>query len=267
MATSSRKERLAKRRARKSPGASQREPVRIDDEPPAAPSESPTETARKATRRASATRKRSPRAAKAKRPTDAVGLPTDGSRSGSALLTPELADVICRTLANGVFRYNAAQLAGVSPKTLEGWMRRGRIRNAEIEEWHEQSSVMLEAGRNEREILEELGPLPERNIYAEFEADVMIAEATAEQTMIGKIWNKASRGDVGCAQWYLERAKPRRYGRGVISGRAMEGNDGDGGGVSGDPIEELVAMLAGFRERATANLGPGDEDEDEDGGE
>lgn len=260
----SRQERLAKRRARKSPGASQRSSVRIDDEPMPPPNEPPTETARKATRRASATRKRSPRAAKSKRPTDAVGLPTDGSRSGSSLLTPELADCIYRLLRTGVFRYNAAQIVGVSEKTLEGWMRRGRIRNAEIEEWHEQSSVMLESGQSERMIMDELGPLPERNIYAEFESSVMMAEAEAEQTMIGKIWNKASHGDVSCAQWYLERAKPRRYGRGVISGRVMEGNDGAGGGASGDPIEELAAMLAGFRERATANLGPGDEG-DEDG--
>ncbi len=264
MPPNSRRERLARLRAKKN-GEPDSAP-KIDDRPPVPDGEHPTETARKATRRASSARKRpakktGEKSAASKRPTDFVGLPSDEARRGQHLLTPELSEVIQRLCRNSLFQYNAAQLAGVSPKTFEGWMRRGRIRNAEIEEWHHQAGVMADDGISEPEILRELGPVPERDRYAEFEAGINVSEAESESSIIGTIVEKALDGDEKCAQWYLERAKPKRYGKAVVSGKIMEGSTGTDG-VAGDPLEELLGMLAGFTDRANADI-----DVDDDGGE
>lgn len=249
------RERLAKRRATSSPAAKPGETVEpsIKVEAPRFPESHPTAEANAAhrARRAAALRGE-------KRPSPTAMRRPEGE--GNTLDNPHVVEAFLGLLENQLFRHNAAAICKLPIRTIENWMRLGRVRLDEIAQWHERSSAMREQGETEFAILENLGPLPEYDRYADFHDRVLHAEGISERTLIGRIVAGASE-DPKCAQWLLERKHPRRYGRAVVSGKFLETQDGVSSNDS-DPVADLVAILGGMRERL---LSDGEDDDESEG--
>lgn len=145
------------------------------------------------------------------------------------LLTPKTAALIEKHLRAGLWRHNAAQLVGISPRSIEGWMARGR---AELED------AMQEA--------EETGRLPALGRYGQFAAMVYAVEAETEQQMVGVVIECAKQKDdpalrFKAATWWLERKRNMVYGKGALRVDLHQDQSEDDGG---DDVEEVLEKLA-----------------------
>jgi hypothetical protein len=104
-------------------------------------------------------------------------------------LTPEVQALVCDAIRHGNFREAAAKAAGVTPRTLHEWMRKGR----EADE----------------------GP------YAAFLQAVHEAEAEAELNAVRRIY-LAGADDVNHLKWWLERKFIGRWGRDARTIRELQ---------------------------------------------
>ncbi len=108
---------------------------------------------------------------------DEVPDESEGPRSGRpTMLTPKVRRVILAALARGALRETAAQLAGISPRTLVRWMA------AAAEPW------------------------------ASFAVEVQAVEARAEMSAVDLVL-KAAKKDPRWAAWWLERRHPDGWAR------------------------------------------------------
>lgn len=111
---------------------------------------------------------------------------------------------IIDALKEGMFRVHAAQLVGVSERTMKRWVARGRDNLREIDDWQD----LADAGESE-------GPEPKLNRWGKFVIDVSIAEAAAERDALLAV-QSAGAEDWRAAAWYLERKHARRYGSAAL---------------------------------------------------
>lgn len=100
------------------------------------------------------------------------GRPTD--------LTPDIQAKIVEVVAAGNYREIAAHAAGISPRTLAGWVAQGKKAKS--------------------------------GIHRDFLQAVLKAEQDAEIRMVKAIVDGAEQ-DPKHAQWWLERKAPERWGR------------------------------------------------------
>lgn len=120
-----------------------------------------------------AAKKAARKKADVKRGRPQMGRPTD--------CTPELTEELCGYLRAGNYIETAAHLAGVWPRRVFGWVKRGQS--------------------------------DPDSPYAAFAQAVKRAEADAEQESINRI-RLAGRSNVWQADaWYLERKAPQRWGK------------------------------------------------------
>lgn len=125
--------------------------------------------------------------------------------------TKEREAVILDALRKGLFRYNAAAIAGVSERTMKRWVARGRDNLSEIEAWEDAA----ESAETDETDGEDLGECPEINKFGRFVIAVSIAEAAAEAESLLTIQNAGIK-DWRAAAWYLERKYNKRYGSGAL---------------------------------------------------
>jgi hypothetical protein len=108
---------------------------------------------------------------------DAPGRPTK--------FTPEIRDVILRTLASGVGLETCAAVAGIDARTLAHWIKRGEEEQA--------------AG-NESE-------------WVDFLRGVTRARAQVRASLAANIRKAAAEGDWRAGAWMLERLDPQTFGK------------------------------------------------------
>jgi len=110
------------------------------------------------------------------------------------LCTPATAAKILDYLRRGNYIETAASRGGVTPRTVQHWLKR--------------------AGEEERRI--ELGAEPDPNEapYVAFAKEVDAAHAEAETTLLDRIADSA-RGDWKAAAWLMERRYRKRWGANV----------------------------------------------------
>lgn len=123
-------------------------------------------------------------------------------------LTPELSAKVCGIIRAGNYRDVAAKRSGLPMRTFSDWLKKGR---------KEKSG----AHRN-------------------FLLAVIEAEAVAETAMVAVV-RRGAKKDPKCAQWFLERKFPERWGRRdktIISQASVApvtvGGDATIGGLVGD---------------------------------
>lgn len=145
-------------------------------------------------------------------------------RPGS--LTPEVQRKILETIRKGNYRVTAARVAGITAKTLCGWMRLGR---AELAEWKRAADAS--PGRPPDP--------PADGTLGYFCAAVMQAEAEAEARAAESV-HQAGASDPKFALAWLERKFPGRWSgnRDLIRQlarrvEAMEAERGRGAGPAG----------------------------------
>lgn len=114
-----------------------------------------------------------------------------------ATFCPETCATILRWLALGNFRESACARARVDPSTLRTWLDKGA------------------------EDLEKTPDDAELSDYAAFYVDVIEAEATAEQAMVGTVLS----GETEDVRWFLERRYPKRFGK-MATRLELSGPDG-----------------------------------------
>lgn len=139
---------------------------------------------------------------------------------------PETAEDVLRTIRAGNFLETAAAFAGVTPKTVRNWLRKG-------------------ARQKE-------GPL------ADFARDYAEAEATAETYALAQITRSR---DWAAAAWRLERRFGKRWSRKA----ALELSGPDGGPIESTvhTLSDLVRAAAGRQKVSVGTKearAPGEED-------
>ena len=130
----------------------------------------------------------------------------------------------------GLFRQNAAELCGISARTLSGWTGKGR-------DQLEQAERSKQDGKPYK-----LGP------YARFLLELLAAEAEAESKLIGVVYKIATnakaddRDRIAAATWYLERKNNLRYGRGALRVDIGKPDEDDVEDVVETVLERLTAV-------------------------
>jgi len=171
--------------------------------------------------------------------------------SGVPLFTHERKEQIIRLLRMCYFIYEVAEMVGVSDSALDSWLRRGRTRQRQIEQWDAQRVDLLEQGSTFAEHVDLNGTCPEKDEWFEFKILCDEAQGKAKRKMV-RVVRKDAQSTVATAQWWLERRYPKEFGRAAmrpgIGLNAGESHDTEAAGVS-DPIAELDAEIAGIAER------------------
>jgi hypothetical protein len=103
---------------------------------------------------------------------------------------------VTTALAGGMYADDAARLAGIAPSTLYGWLRRGRLAEAE----HDTTGAKL---------------CPDDAPFVELLEAVERARSQARRAALEVIRSAAEAGTWQAAAWYLERTAPDKYGRGA----------------------------------------------------
>lgn len=145
--------------------------------------------------------------------------------------TPEVIEEFARHMRVGLYLEDACGLVGIVKQTAYNWLQ-----------WGE--AALLEAGGNLREVPEE------QRAYAEFLDAVTRAEATAISNNLLIIERAAAEdrpGDWRAAAWFIERRKPRTWGK---QEQRHELTGADGGPVQVEHLAhlsdaELDAIIAG----------------------
>ena len=170
-----------------------------------------------------------------------------GRRGPPSTLTVLNAGKVLAHVRNGLWRYNAAALIGVSHRTIEGWVARG---NKEI--------LAAEA------VLERTGAMPKLKRYGQFVVDLLAAEAEVEGKLVGVVFREAVYGTdamarIHAAKWLLERRNNLRCGSGAqrTAGRRPGAGDDD---VVDDAAPFVIDALKKFVAQEQAKLGPSAEE-------
>lgn len=118
--------------------------------------------------------------------------PGHGGRRPLLAIRPEVQDQIVNAVTAGNYLETAAEYAGVSRATLFEWLAKGRQAREAID--------------NQQD------PGPNGEMYANFSDAVAQAQAGAEIQAVALV-RRAALDSWQAAAWWLERSKPRRYGR------------------------------------------------------
>ena len=115
--------------------------------------------------------------------------PTTGTRTRGKkpILTPKIQKTIIDAILGGNYMETAAEYAGIHKSTLFDWLAKGRD---------------AQDGHN----------IPNGPLYADFADAITRARAQVEVRMVGLV-QKAAIDNWQAATWYLERTRPRTYGR------------------------------------------------------
>ena len=108
-------------------------------------------------------------------------------------LTDEIQDKIVAALTGGNYQDTAAAYAGISRSTFYGWLERGRIEAARLQNKEKAN--------------------PKETVFLEFSRAVENARASAEVRNVTLIQQAANSGTWQAAAWHLERSYPQRWGR------------------------------------------------------
>jgi hypothetical protein len=108
------------------------------------------------------------------------------------ILNQAIQDKIVDAILGGNYLETAAQFAGVSRATLFDWLAKGREAQAQIQK--------------EQELI------PNGQLYADFLDAVESAQARAEVQAVASL-RKAGLEHWQATAWWLERSRPRKYGR------------------------------------------------------
>lgn len=134
----------------------------------------------------------------------------------SVKLNKRITDKILRAIAQGVYQEPAARNAGVNPATFYRWMEKGSRDDAPDE-------------------------------FKEFFDAVEEAKAKAEVNAVTVITSAASEGSWQAAAWWLERTRPKKFGR--FDRNEISGSDGGPVrfDVSTEDLERKVAAIIAKR--------------------
>ena len=166
----------------------------------------------------------------------------DSNRTGRRplILSEEIQKAVLDSLMGGNYLETAAAFAGISRATLFDWLDKGRKAHEALSSGNEM--------------------LPNGQLYADFLDAVEIAQAKAEVRMVAVIQSKAL-DNWQAAAWWLERAKPRKYGR--LDRAEVTGAEGNALKVdmSVERIRaaNILAEIAERRENGTKSAGEGEQ--------
>lgn len=170
-----------------------------------------------------------------------------GRRGPPSTLTVLNAGRMIAHIRNGLWRYNAAALIGVSDRTVEGWVAKG-------------NKELLEA----EAALERTGVKPKPKRYAQFVTELLAAEAEVEGNLVSGMYRDAMYSTdgptrVAARRWLLERRNNLRYGSG--SQRTDIRRPGDGNDdVVDDAAPFVIDSLRKFVAQEKAKIGPAAEE-------
>ena len=126
--------------------------------------------------------------------------PYDGKRRKGRFDVPTR-NLILNYVASGLYQCNAAELAGIIPRTLMAWRARGRENLEAVQSF--QDRLVRGAATEDEKV--------DVDLFGQFELDLMWAVAYMEATEFKKI-QRAGQEDWKAAAWILERMNHKRYG-------------------------------------------------------
>lgn len=143
------------------------------------------------------------------------------------IISKEVADTIAGYIKIGVFVDEACGAAGISRASYYNWMERGR------------------AERERMRMLGDVVPREEEKDYVDFLDIVEKAYDEATLRNMAVVAKASERGDWRAATWWLEQARPHKYGK----RERIEHTGADGGAVKvevhmGDLEEKIAKVLA-----------------------
>ena len=181
---------------------------------------------------------------------------TSGARGQ---FTPAVAATVVKLVQDGCAQSYAASIAGVSPRSLQYWLRRGRTLRDDRAAW----CIRIEDGDDLADIEEDMGPLKAPDIYSEFAHAYDRAASESVTNVFQCIVDRANargpegfvrggsesqgngggsvstrHGTIECAMWILERTDNRMFGKGAT--RPREDDERDETGRKVDPIADLL---------------------------
>lgn len=156
-------------------------------------------------------------------------------RHGCAFTNEVRASIIGK-VRKGMPRKYAAEASGISDRTIQRWIAKGRDNLRELDEAQQ---AMDEGATSESASL---------NSYGEFVLDVVEAEAEIRGEQITKILEA---DDWRASSWYLERTDNRNFGSYAKSEQVVTGEDGEQASAV-DLLMEKLDLQAEREERAKA---------------
>jgi len=207
-----------------------------------------------------------------------------GARNLGQFTRAKAATVI-KLVQDGAAQAYAAHIAGVAPRTLQYWLRRGRKLRDERAAWN----IRIADGEDRADV-EEDGPLPAEDIYSDFahtydkaDAESVVdvfqcivdrAHARPEFVHGGTISRSMGQGGgseststrygtIECAIWILERRDNRMFGKGAT--RPREDDERDESGRKTDPIADLLEHVNKALGQAPTDAPSPEEEEAEEG--
>ncbi len=165
----------------------------------------------------------------------------------STKLTQEMIDSVAK-LAIAGYQWDAiAARIRVSPRALDGWLRRGKARREEIDEWRDKRRTLSDDAVDELVIAEIGAPPQEDDLTLLYDACAS-AHAEAECNLVDVIREDALfNGNTSSAKWLLQARFKNWSGNGKLPRHEDPSSDG-----SSDAIEQLAAKIATFHTRALA---------------
>lgn len=152
-------------------------------------------------------------------------------------LTPDVQARIVEALAGGNYAETAAAYAGIAPSTYHAWVTRGELEQARVDAGEE--------------------PSPSEAPFLEFLEAVKSARSKAEVRNVALI-QQAARETWQAAAWWLERTRPKDWGRRVQTEVV---------GADGGAVQVASASPADLEDKVRAILAARDVPERDDRGE
>jgi hypothetical protein len=168
-------------------------------------------------------------------------------RVGSCVVKfgPEVRSLIVAALKRGATQKLAAEYAGVDPRTVKGWLAKGRENLAAIEEWDRSGLDTLE---------------PALDAFGQFVLEVGQARAAADFELVGCISDAARAGEWRAAASLLARRRPAEFGDHLaVSAVSGPDEDGERRDVTGDLLERLTVAARRVRGERDEPEGEGGE--------
>lgn len=143
---------------------------------------------------------------------------------------PEARKVILTALRKGATQRLAAELAGIDPRTLKGWLARGREQLTAIAEWERDG---------------EIGDPPPIDAYGRFVLEVAQARASADVDLVDAVTDAAiNRGEWRAGLALLARRRPAEFGEHVTLGSATVDEETQERKDNADELLDRLALLA-----------------------
>lgn len=208
---------------------------------------------------------------------DPLSMPPDSGGTEGPLFTRSRCDAVLRLIQDGAAQAYAAHVVGVSRRSLQEWLRRGRSRRDAHESWQRR----VDEGETVGEVMIDLGCQPGLDDFAAFAQLYEKAEATSILSIAQCIIDRAlardgfvlggtetvteesgsgndrvvtrtsttvRNGTIECAQWWLERRDNRMFGKGAL--RPMPDDERDEHGKRIDPVGALFDHITRFFDNA-----------------